>query len=272
MSTPASVRSTAHVFCRGLDDTLVLDGLDGHHLARVLRVRAGEVVTVSDGETAWRQYTVREVRGGDVGLDAASPQHVVEFPRPRIAIAFALTKGSKPETTVQHLTELGVDRIVPFFAAHSIVRWDDAKVRSAHDRFQTIAREASMQSRRVALPEITPARAFTTLLTQPDLVIADFVEAGIDSNAALAQHSVSTSPAHRWQHAFSDVADRRVSEEWCAVVGPEGGFRADERDQLRAASPYPLLAIGSHVLRAETAAIAVATALVLQRDARATTK
>src|SRR5689334_5905696 len=79
-------------------------------------------LTAADGAGAWRLCAFADAAHlepiGDV-------QHV---PAPRaVTVAFALTKGDKPELAVQKLTELGVDRIVPLVAAHSVVRWDDAK-------------------------------------------------------------------------------------------------------------------------------------------------
>ena len=70
-----------------------------------------------------------------VGADAGSvrrsnrsePSSATKLPQPEITIAFALVKGERPEWVVQKLTEVGVDRIVPFVAERSVVQWDDGE-------------------------------------------------------------------------------------------------------------------------------------------------
>lgn len=242
---PADVAASAHVFVSALSNDCIIDGTDGHHLARVLRLRPDEIVTAADGNGGWRTYTVRSVEGSQVVCSGVDALHIDPAPEVRLAIAFALTKSDKPETTVMHLTELGVDRIIPVAMAHSVVRWDGAKAAAAHARFVTKAREAAMQSRRTRIPIVEPVRPLADVLAHPALVVADAGGTPIGEVTAL------------------DAAPS--GSEWCGIVGPEGGFRADERDALRAASPVPVVALGANVLRAETAALALAALLGARR-------
>ncbi|MFZ4515512.1 MAG: RsmE family RNA methyltransferase [Acidimicrobiia bacterium] len=244
--TPASVRAAAHVFVASLDDELTISGNDGHHLARVLRLRPNEVVTAADGFGNWRAYLVRAVEGHAVHCSASAPVAFDEPLFPRVAIAFALTKSDKPETTVMHLTELGVDRIVPLLLTHSVVRWDATKALAAHERFVAKARDAAMQSRRSRVPVIEPVGTLDSLLDHPALVVAD-----IDGVAPKVNPALTADP---------------IGGEWCGVVGPEGGFHSDERTALVRSSPYPPLTIGRSVLRAETAALSIAALLCAARS------
>ena len=67
----ADTTAVAHVFVDALDDEIVVDGRDGHHLARGRRVRVpARRVTVADGHGAWRPYVVGVVRGGSLSLEA----------------------------------------------------------------------------------------------------------------------------------------------------------------------------------------------------------
>src|SRR5688500_14193481 len=243
---PADVPASAHVFVEpaaGLGDTLELGGEDGHHLARVLRLRVGEPVTVADGSGRWRAYRVTTVGGSGaagaaVRLDATADPDLEPRRTPRLAVAFALTKGDKPELVVQKLTELGVDRIVPVVADRSIARPDPARAKSALERWERIAREAARQCRRATLPVIEPLGPLTALAGHPGLVVA---ERGGGPAETLA------SPP---------------GGEILVVVGPEGGLTPAETDGL---SPWRRLGLGPHILRAETAAVAAATALGLVR-------
>ena len=76
----------------------------------------------------------------------------------RQRFAVALTKAAKPEFAVQKATELGLDRIFLFPARHSVVRWDEIKTARNETRLAKVAREASMQSRRVTIPTVSVAR------------------------------------------------------------------------------------------------------------------
>lgn len=198
---------------------------DHHHLARVRRVRDGQEVVVADGRGVWRTARMAGSTPEPVG-----PIHRAPHPAPEVGVAFALVKGHKPELVVQKLTELGVDRIRPFVAARSVVRWDPAKAAAHHDRWQRVAREAAMQSRRAWLPTVEPVTTFADLAGRPDACRA---EPGGDP---LSLH-----------HPL-------------VLVGPEGGW---DRDEL--AADLPPVALGDGVLRAETAAIVAGALLVAMR-------
>lgn len=210
---PATAR--AHAFVDDLDRPVLADG-DHHHLRRVLRLEAGDAVTVGDGRGRWRPA----VLGADAAVDPTGPVASEAAPAPAVTVAFALVKGGRPELAVQKLTELGVDRIVPFVAERSVVRWDPPKAARQRSRLADIAREAAMQCRRVWLPRVDP--------------LATFAEAAALPGAALAERGGATpSLGHP-----------------TVLVGPEGGWSPTER-----ASGLPLVVLATHTLRSETAAI-----------------
>ncbi|HRW39607.1 MAG: 16S rRNA (uracil(1498)-N(3))-methyltransferase [Acidimicrobiales bacterium] len=210
-------------FVDDLDRPVLADD-DHHHLARVRRVRDGEALVLADGRGSWRPARMAGATPEPVGeVVVAAP------PAPAIGVGFALVKGSKPELAVQKLTELGVDRIVPFAAARSVVRWDAAKAAAAQVRLAKVAREAAAQSRRPWLPEVAE--------------VATFAVAAAEPGAALAERGGEPVGLH---HPF-------------VLVGPEGGWSDDERDGR------PHVALGPGVLRAETAAIVAGALLVALR-------
>ena len=217
----ADAPARAHVFVDDVDAPVLSSG-DAHHLRRVLRLRPDEIVAVSDGAGRARPF-----RFGPP-LEPAGDASYEPAPSPAITVAFALTKGERPEWVVQKLTEVGVDTIVPFVAARSVVRWDEGKAAREVERWRRIAREAAMQSRRVWLPEVDQVRDFAT--------VVDAMGAGA-SLADLAGGAPALSrPA--------------------VLVGPEGGWSDDER-----ACGLPVVGLGRHVLRAETAAVAAGVVL-----------
>ena len=220
--------AAAHAFVADLVAP-ALDDEDTHHLERVLRLRPGQAVTVSDGDGRWRSCVWRA--GGE--LEATGPVVARPRPDPVITVAFALTKGERPEWVVQKLTEVGVDRIRPFRAERSVVRWDEAKAAAQVARLRRVARQAAMQSRRVHLAEVADVTDFPA------------VAAGAASRAGLAAPG-----------GGPPGLDRPT-----LLVGPEGGWSDGEL-----ACGLPLVGLGSTVLRAETAAVSAGVLLCGLRD------
>ncbi len=231
--------AAAHVFVTTLADELTVDGADGHHLARARRLRPGEGVTAADGDGAWRAYTVSAADRDGLRLTGAGP--IVREPQltPRLVVAFALTRNEKPEVVVQKVTELGADAVAPVLSCRSVRRAvDPSRTSRMTDRLRRVAREAAMQCRRARLPEVSEPVPLSSLAGRPGLVVA------ARDGAAPTDLPV---PA---------------GGEWVLIVGPEGGLDPAELEVLE---HPPGLAVGPHVLRAETAAIAGAAALVVRR-------
>jgi len=224
------VRAAAHVFVADLERPSLSD-VDAHHLERVLRLRIGEVVTASDGRGGLR--VCRFAAGG--ALEPEGDASTLARPAPAIAVGFALVKSEKPEWIVQKLTELGVDRIVPFVAERSVVRWDATKAERNLERWRRVAVEAAMQSRQRWLPAVEPVRSFADVAGGAGVALAD-------GDPAAAVPSLESSPT--------------------ILVGPEGGWSDEER---RVGSGR-FVRFGGSVLRAETAAIAAGVLLSALRE------
>jgi 16S rRNA (uracil1498-N3)-methyltransferase len=229
------VAASAQVFVDDLADPEPEPG-SAHHLARVLRLRPGEVVVAADGVGRWRLCRYRGEPGRSRGrptLDVAGPvEHEVPPARP-LAVAFAPPKGDRSDWVVQKLTELGIDRMVVLATDRTVVRWEEGRVERALDRLRRVAREAAAQSRRVWLPSVEGVVALADLLVaEPGVVLAQ----------------MGSAPPR----GPLDVV----------AVGPEGGWSAAE-----IALGAPTIGLGPHVLRTETAAVAAGVALGLARAA-----
>jgi 16S rRNA (uracil1498-N3)-methyltransferase len=213
---------------------------DAHHLGRVLRLRAGEEVIVSDGAGHWARtsWSGDESTGLTARHGAAGPggDGSVQFEpaaTPALTVAFAPTKGERPEWVVQKLTELGIDCIVPLVSARSVVRWSGSRGHAAVARLRRVAREAAGQCRRVWLPEIADVLPFGAL-------------AGLGAPGAVVLAQLS--------------GDRPSAAQLVVAVGPEGGWSGDELT-----SGLPTVGFGLSVLRAETAAVTAGTLMVSLR-------
>jgi 16S rRNA (uracil1498-N3)-methyltransferase len=229
-SGPAAAGAVAQVFVDDLDAPEPTPD-DAHHLARVLRLRAGDLVVVGDGRGRWRST---EFRVGVPELAPVGP--VVVEPRPPVAVTvgFVPAKGDRPEWVVQKLTEAGVDRIVVMASARSVVHWRAERAERAMERLARVAREAAAQSRRAWLPEMTgilDLEAMAAWLAPTPLALAQ--PGGGPPTAATAS----------------------------VAVGPEGGWDAAEL-----ASVTERVGLGRGILRAETAAVSVGILLCAIRD------
>jgi 16S rRNA (uracil1498-N3)-methyltransferase len=215
----------AHAFVAD-PDAPELDPDDRHHLERVLRVRHGEEVTVSDGAGRWRPC--RLVAGGV--LEPTGDVVVVPRPRPAVGVALAVTKGGRPELAVQKLTELGVDRILPFVGERSVARWEGGRAERHVARLRRVAREAGVQARLAFLPDVMELTDFDGVATLPGVARCDR-----GGGPPSLEHPN-------------------------LLVGPEGGWSDAERDHA-----LPVVGLGPTVLRAETAAIAAGALLTALR-------
>ena len=149
---------------------------------------------------------------------------------PSIAVGFAVVKGGRADEIVRRLTELGVDDIVPFVAARSVVRPDEAKATLMVQRWRRVAREAVMQCRRLWLPTVSTLRPFDEL----DLSRAALAVPGARALSA-GENSLLTGPEGGWSDAELAAVDRHVG-------------------------------LGPHVLRAETAAVTAGAILAARRS------
>lgn len=219
----AALRRGPHVFVDDLDAPR-LRPEDDHHLRRALRRRDGEVLTASDGTGRWRV-----LRLGDPP-EPVGPVQRREVPGPRLTVGVAVAKGDRPELVVQKLTELGIDRIVLLRTERGVVRWDDDRAAKHLERLRRVAREAAMQSRRCALPEVLGPLDLAALVGEGEGV-------GVAAPAGPELDAATTT----------------------VLVGPEGGWSHAERGAL--GRPVGL---GATILRTETAAV-VAGALLVDR-------
>jgi len=196
------------------------------HLSRALRLRPGESVRAVDGAGGW----VHCAFDGSTRLVPTGAAGLEAAPEQPISVAFVPVKGDRPELVVQKLTELGVDRIVITSSERSVVRWDEERAERHRRRLEKVSVEALQQCRRLWLPRIE-------LIPLASLLADGAVLADMDG-------------------------DRSVEVGRTVVVGPEGGWT----DRERAEASRPAVALGPHVLRAETAAIAAGVLLAAARE------
>ncbi len=225
-------------------DRLIVSGNEGRHAVSVVRLSPGELVDVVDGAGVRAHAVVVAARKPDVLEVEIRSYDVDAEPHPRITVVQALPKSDRSERTIEVLTEVGVDRIVPWSASRCVTQWKDHKGR---DKWVATSREAAKQSRRSRFPEIA-ALASTKAVLQ---LIAE-------SACVLVLHESG-------DVALADIEIPQVGDV-LLVVGPEGGIAPEELEVMVSAGGVSTR-MGPTVLRTSTAGV-VAAGVVLSHSGR----
>ena len=206
---------------------------DANHAIRVLRMQEGAEFMLSDGKGAWSQVVATEVKKKSMQvqiLDSGFQDPLATT----ITVVQAIPKGDRAKEAIELLTEAGVDRIVPWLSTRSIGK--------GSEKFAVTAREASKQSRRFRIPEVTDMA--TT---------AQICEAIKVSDLAIAFHESSTTK-------LSDQVSSHNVEHLLIIIGPEGGLTDEEIDAFTQAGAKVAL-MGRPILRSAHAGIAAVSAV-----------
>lgn len=211
---------------------IVLDGPEGRHGATVKRIGVGEQVLLTDGAGHRVDAVVERVGVGELHLRV---KVITQEPQPdsRFVLIQALAKGDRDEQAIEAATEVGVDEVVPWQAARSIVIWRGERAARSLRKWESVVLAATKQSRRTRVPLVSePAnsRAVIQRIEQAALALVLHEEAALP----LAGLELPSS---------GDVL---------LIVGPEGGIGPDELSAFVAAGAVAVR-LGPNVLRSSSA-------------------
>lgn len=226
-----------------------LTGQDAAHIARSLRMRLGEPLTVCDKNGFDYRCTVTALSKDKIELEIHEKTPTVSEPDIAVTLCPCLTKGDKLETVIRHGVELGVTGFLPLCSANCVSRPDEKSAQAKVQRWNKLAAEAAGQSGRGILPPVEPVISLQTFLSNRfqefDLVLFFYEVHGQPLGQAF------------WEN---DSAKKIA-----VITGPEGGFTGDEAEALAAAGAKTVT-LGPRILRAETAPLAAVTGLMLLSD------
>lgn len=217
---------------------------EARHIARTLRLGPGDVVAAIDG--AGTHYTVRLERvapSAIVGTIIGTERKAVESPL-AITLAQGIPKGDKLEAIIRACVELGVARIAPVITERTVVRLDPARARDRTRRWQRVAKEAAKQCGRSVIPAVEAPQPLLGFLASDDpkglrLCLWEGETRGLGAALDSLTGPVSTVTL---------------------LVGPEGGFSAEEVGHARARG-FVTAGLGPRILRTETAGPAIVAVL-----------
>ena len=226
-------------------DRARLLGGNAEHLARVLRVRAGQEFEISTGDTV---RLGRVIGVADDRVEFELGDVVPQADLARLTLLLAIFKFDRMEWAIEKATELGVAAILPVIARRTEPHLATAAGKRV-ERWRRIAHEAAQQSRRVSPPEIAAPEKLPVALAIPaglKIVLAE-TERDLPLKQALAGN---------WK--------RENGKSLVVAIGPEGGWTAHELASFSEAG-WIAASLGSTILRAETAAIA-AVAIAMSEE------
>jgi 16S rRNA (uracil1498-N3)-methyltransferase len=223
---------------------VVLEHDIGRYVTRVHRRGPGDVFVAFDPEARTEADATILSAGRAVRCRLERVRPAATIARTGITLVQAVGKGDKPERILREATALGVERVVFCVSRRSVARPGD-RAGARRDRWRAVAVDASRQCGRGDVPVVEGPMPFD------DALAAESSKAAL--RLCLAPNATAT--------LVETVGEWRAGEPLTVMIGPEGGFDAEECDAA-AARGFVNVRFGSYVLRTETAAVAVLGALL----------
>jgi 16S rRNA (uracil1498-N3)-methyltransferase len=218
---------------------LRLDENASHHLARVLRAKIDDTLTLFNGNGNEYEAVISHIdkKGVDVEIKNSKPCDT-ESPID-IYLAQGIARGEKMDFIVQKAVELGVKKIFPLITERCNVRLEGEREDKRLRHWQSVIVSACEQSGRARLPEMTAPQTLTEWL------------AGVQANLCfvLSPYAQDKLPTTAFAHASIVL-----------LIGPEGGL-SDNEISLATQKDFKPVNLGPRILRTETATVAALTAI-----------
>ena len=222
-----------------LDKIIIDDKSDVNHLKNSFRVKEGEIIRAVDGENEYI-CKVLVVEKKEITLEIIETRKDDSVKNTEVTAGLSIIKNDKMELTIQKLTEIGIDKIIPLETKRTIVKLSEKK-----DKWDIIVKEATKQCQRVRLLEIENIKKLKDVdYSQYDLVIVPY-ECEEEYSLKNLLRGLETVP-------------KKV----LYLIGAEGGFDISEIEYLKSMENVKIVTLGKNILRAETASIVVGGILI----------
>lgn len=229
-------------FADNIGDTHLITGEDAVHITKSLRMSVGESLTLCDSSKTEHLCKIERINSDGVLVHVVSETECQNEPSVDVTLFASLTKGDKMETVIQKAVEIGVHSIVPVLTDRCVSRPDSKAAAKKAQRYQKIASQAAMQSRRAIIPNvenITGLKNVSELLKSFDKIILFYEGGGEPLKSIITQN------------------DKNIA----IFTGPEGGFEEREVKLLTDAGAV-CATLGKRILRAETAPLVALSAIM----------
>jgi 16S rRNA (uracil1498-N3)-methyltransferase len=227
------------------DTVIINDKEQVHHLKNVLRLKLDDNLTIFDGNGSAYAGIIDRINLREVRIRIKGQRAGPEDPQIELTLACAIPKNARFDDIVDKLTQLGVQRIIPMITQRTVVKIAKDKAEAKIKRWKKIALSASEQSQRSTLAAIEPVMNIRGVLAKAQ-----------DFDLKL----IPTLEGER--RRLKEVLVQSPAKKILVLIGPEGDFTPEEIKMAFDAGCIPI-SLGDTVLRVDTAAIAVASVLML---------
>lgn len=233
-------------------NNIIITGDDVNHIKNVLRLKCGDMITVSDGDGT--DYTCR-ISVIDADMVTAGIEDVCknasELPV-KITLFQGMPKSDKLELIIQKAVELGAAEIVPVLTKRAVVKIDEKKAAKKTERYNMIAMSAAKQSGRGIVPEVREFMTFKQALNYAK---------DLDMNI------IPYEEAEGMEYSRQVIGEIHSKKSLGIFIGPEGGFAKEEVEQA-VAMGAKCITLGNRILRTETAGMAVLSIIMFETDSK----
>ncbi|TDT69769.1 16S rRNA (uracil1498-N3)-methyltransferase [Hypnocyclicus thermotrophus] len=213
---------------------------DINHLKNSFRLKISDIVRVVDGEKEYITHII-EVDKKYILLEIDEINENPEKSDVSIEIAMGIIKNDKMDLTIQKLTEIGIDKIIPTVLERTVV-----KIKEKKEKWDIIAKEALKQCQGVKLPIIEePVKLKNIKFDMYDLIIIPY----------------EADKEHKILNVLEKYKGKNI-QNILYIIGSEGGFSTNEIKYLKELNNSEIATLGKRILRAETAAIVAGGILV----------
>ena len=206
-----------------------------HHAVKVLRMKAGDSITLFNGNGDDYVGEILRAHKGDVAVKI-SQQHRLSSESPlSVTLAQAISSGERMEFTLQKAVELGISAIQPIAAERSVVKLSGDRAEKRVEHWQNVVISACEQSGRATVPQVAPI-----------LSLAEWLGQRYEFDLKLLLSPDAEDTLHTLSKPRGDI---------CLLIGCEGGLSPQEQE-IAIHFGFKPVRMGARVLRTETAAMA----------------
>lgn len=224
---------------------VIIDKSDSIHIVKVMRMRIGDEVLVSDNTDSYlAKIKVLDING--VVLEIVEKLDNNPELNVKVSIAQGVVRKNKMEEVISKITALGAYKYIPVNMERSEIKIKEEK----YDRQLSIIKEASEQSMRNRLMVLSPTISFKELLKEKesyDVCLFASTKASIDNSN------------------FKNVLRNKNNQSILIVVGPEGGISLKEEALMEQAGFLPI-SLGPRILRTELAPVYIMSAVSYETE------
>jgi len=216
-----------------------LDEDAAQHVAKSLRLKAGDALVVFDGRGGEYEATIQRIDRDRVDVKVGGLREAARESSLAIGLVQGLPEADKMDWIIQKATELGAAWIQPVTCERSVVRLSGERAARREAHWRRVAVAATEQCGRTRVTDVRPTLNFMSWIAAPSELARWVLEPGAPALGARA--APPPAPLE-------------------LLVGPEGGFSERERDLLQSHGAQPV-SLGPRVLRTETASVAALAAI-----------